>query len=172
MVSSKNIKKDLKRVKNNYILTLSATLFSSPLRNYGGVYVGLPADLSTVAASQSKATRKGKTSTAPYCAAHRIFRTLLLLCRTVGYVKIRHWWASWSSSGRWDKQSPVAERPPHGATACLQQFLLYLTFIFFTESQWEAFPLLPQGLGRTSESFTKSLKGLCVTICRHVLITF
>ncbi|KAG9342268.1 hypothetical protein JZ751_016770, partial [Albula glossodonta] len=28
-------------------------------RNYGGVYVGLPADLTAVAASQSKATRKG-----------------------------------------------------------------------------------------------------------------
>ncbi|KAM3870171.1 overexpressed in colon carcinoma 1 protein [Diretmus argenteus] len=27
-------------------------------RNYGGVYVGLPADLTTVAASQAKATRK------------------------------------------------------------------------------------------------------------------
>ncbi|XP_023255991.1 overexpressed in colon carcinoma 1 protein [Seriola lalandi dorsalis] len=26
--------------------------------NYGGVYVGLPADLTTVAASQSKSTRK------------------------------------------------------------------------------------------------------------------
>lgn len=33
---------------------------SPPLRNYGGVYVGLPADLTTVAASQSKATRKGE----------------------------------------------------------------------------------------------------------------
>uniref|UniRef100_A0A672F8V0 Uncharacterized protein n=1 Tax=Salarias fasciatus TaxID=181472 RepID=A0A672F8V0_SALFA len=31
-----------------------------PLRNYGGVYVGLPADLTTVAASQSKSTRKGE----------------------------------------------------------------------------------------------------------------
>uniref|UniRef100_A0A3Q1CFG2 Uncharacterized protein n=1 Tax=Amphiprion ocellaris TaxID=80972 RepID=A0A3Q1CFG2_AMPOC len=29
-------------------------------RNYGGVYVGLPADLTTVAASQSKSTHKGK----------------------------------------------------------------------------------------------------------------
>ncbi|XP_052399966.1 overexpressed in colon carcinoma 1 protein homolog [Carassius gibelio] len=29
-------------------------------RNYGGVYVGLPADLTTVAASQSKSTRKGE----------------------------------------------------------------------------------------------------------------
>ncbi|XP_016322259.1 overexpressed in colon carcinoma 1 protein homolog [Sinocyclocheilus anshuiensis] len=27
-------------------------------RNYGGVYVGLPADLTSVAASQSKSTRK------------------------------------------------------------------------------------------------------------------
>ncbi|KAM9377942.1 overexpressed in colon carcinoma 1 protein isoform 1-T1 [Pholidichthys leucotaenia] len=27
-------------------------------RNYGGVYIGLPADLTTVAASQSKSTRK------------------------------------------------------------------------------------------------------------------
>uniref|UniRef100_A0A3Q2XK08 Uncharacterized protein n=1 Tax=Hippocampus comes TaxID=109280 RepID=A0A3Q2XK08_HIPCM len=27
--------------------------------NYGGVYVGLPADLTTVAASQSKSSRKG-----------------------------------------------------------------------------------------------------------------
>ncbi|XP_049330333.1 overexpressed in colon carcinoma 1 protein isoform X3 [Astyanax mexicanus] len=27
-------------------------------RNYGGVYVGLPADLTTVAASQSKSTEK------------------------------------------------------------------------------------------------------------------
>nr|XP_055048268.1 overexpressed in colon carcinoma 1 protein isoform X3 [Misgurnus anguillicaudatus] len=27
-------------------------------RNYGGVYVGLPADLTTVAASQSKSSRK------------------------------------------------------------------------------------------------------------------
>ncbi|XP_072291799.1 overexpressed in colon carcinoma 1 protein [Eucyclogobius newberryi] len=27
-------------------------------RNYGGVYVGLPADLTTVASSQSKPTRK------------------------------------------------------------------------------------------------------------------
>ncbi|XP_051978638.1 overexpressed in colon carcinoma 1 protein [Xyrauchen texanus] len=27
-------------------------------RNYGGVYVGLPSDLNTVAASQSKSTRK------------------------------------------------------------------------------------------------------------------
>lgn len=35
-------------------------LLLSPLRNYGGVYVGLPADLTTVAASQSKATRKGE----------------------------------------------------------------------------------------------------------------
>uniref|UniRef100_A0A3B3U2V7 Uncharacterized protein n=1 Tax=Poecilia latipinna TaxID=48699 RepID=A0A3B3U2V7_9TELE len=34
---------------------------SSPvLRNYGGVYVGLPADLTTVAASQSKSTQKGE----------------------------------------------------------------------------------------------------------------
>lgn len=33
------------------------TLF---FRNYGGVYVGLPADLTTVAASQSKSTRKGE----------------------------------------------------------------------------------------------------------------
>lgn len=31
-----------------------------PPRNYGGVYVGLPADLTTVAASQSKSTRKGE----------------------------------------------------------------------------------------------------------------
>uniref|UniRef100_A0A8C4HFK4 Uncharacterized protein n=1 Tax=Dicentrarchus labrax TaxID=13489 RepID=A0A8C4HFK4_DICLA len=30
------------------------------LWNYGGVYVGLPADLTTVAASQSKSTHKGK----------------------------------------------------------------------------------------------------------------
>ncbi|XP_031724247.1 overexpressed in colon carcinoma 1 protein isoform X1 [Anarrhichthys ocellatus] len=29
-------------------------------RNYGGVYVGLPADLTAVAASQSKSTCKGK----------------------------------------------------------------------------------------------------------------
>uniref|UniRef100_A0A8C1IGE5 Uncharacterized protein n=1 Tax=Cyprinus carpio TaxID=7962 RepID=A0A8C1IGE5_CYPCA len=29
-------------------------------RNYGGVYVGLPADLTSVAASQSKSTRKGE----------------------------------------------------------------------------------------------------------------
>ncbi|TRY94798.1 hypothetical protein DNTS_032629 [Danionella cerebrum] len=29
-------------------------------RNYGGVYVGLPADLTTVAVSQSKSTRKGE----------------------------------------------------------------------------------------------------------------
>uniref|UniRef100_A0A3Q3FBV9 Uncharacterized protein n=1 Tax=Labrus bergylta TaxID=56723 RepID=A0A3Q3FBV9_9LABR len=36
------------------------TVFSSSLRNYGGVYVGLPADLTTVAASQSKSTHKGK----------------------------------------------------------------------------------------------------------------
>uniref|UniRef100_A0A671K835 Uncharacterized protein n=1 Tax=Sinocyclocheilus anshuiensis TaxID=1608454 RepID=A0A671K835_9TELE len=28
--------------------------------NYGGVYVGLPADLTSVAASQSKSTRKGE----------------------------------------------------------------------------------------------------------------
>uniref|UniRef100_A0A3Q0QXE0 Secreted protein n=1 Tax=Amphilophus citrinellus TaxID=61819 RepID=A0A3Q0QXE0_AMPCI len=41
-------------------LLLSSPLLSSPLRNYGGVYVGLPADLTTVAASQSKATRKGE----------------------------------------------------------------------------------------------------------------
>lgn len=34
--------------------------FFSPCRNYGGVYVGLPADLTTVASSQSKSTRKGK----------------------------------------------------------------------------------------------------------------
>ncbi|XP_016142192.1 overexpressed in colon carcinoma 1 protein homolog [Sinocyclocheilus grahami] len=32
-------------------------------RNYGGVYVGLPADLNTVAASQSKSTRKGEEHT-------------------------------------------------------------------------------------------------------------
>ncbi|RVE71574.1 hypothetical protein OJAV_G00053250 [Oryzias javanicus] len=32
-------------------------------RNYGGVYVGLPADLTAVAASQSKSTRKGKLAT-------------------------------------------------------------------------------------------------------------
>ncbi|KAG7521563.1 hypothetical protein JOB18_001297 [Solea senegalensis] len=31
-------------------------------RNYGGVYVGLPADLTTVAASQSKSTHKGNMS--------------------------------------------------------------------------------------------------------------
>uniref|UniRef100_A0A3B5K025 Uncharacterized protein n=1 Tax=Takifugu rubripes TaxID=31033 RepID=A0A3B5K025_TAKRU len=30
--------------------------------NYGGVYVGLPADLTTVAASQSKSTHKGETT--------------------------------------------------------------------------------------------------------------
>uniref|UniRef100_A0A3Q3VJ50 Uncharacterized protein n=1 Tax=Mola mola TaxID=94237 RepID=A0A3Q3VJ50_MOLML len=40
-------------------------LFSGPAEaskdvNYGGVYVGLPADLTAVAASQSKSTRKGK----------------------------------------------------------------------------------------------------------------
>lgn len=29
-------------------------------RNYGGVYVGLPTDMNTVATSQSKSTRKGK----------------------------------------------------------------------------------------------------------------
>ncbi|XP_065148400.1 overexpressed in colon carcinoma 1 protein isoform X2 [Paramisgurnus dabryanus] len=29
-------------------------------RNYGGVYVGLPADLTTVAASQSKSSQKGE----------------------------------------------------------------------------------------------------------------
>ncbi|XP_055778578.1 overexpressed in colon carcinoma 1 protein homolog isoform X1 [Salvelinus fontinalis] len=28
-------------------------------RNYGGVYVGLPSDMTTVAASQSKSTGKG-----------------------------------------------------------------------------------------------------------------
>ncbi|KAK2917619.1 hypothetical protein Q8A73_004365 [Channa argus] len=37
---------------------MTLTLLSSPLRNYGGVYVGLPADLTTVAASQAKPTRK------------------------------------------------------------------------------------------------------------------
>uniref|UniRef100_A0A3Q3QRI2 Uncharacterized protein n=1 Tax=Monopterus albus TaxID=43700 RepID=A0A3Q3QRI2_MONAL len=36
------------------------TATSCALRNYGGVYVGLPADLTTVATSQSKSTRKGK----------------------------------------------------------------------------------------------------------------
>nr|XP_029542837.1 overexpressed in colon carcinoma 1 protein [Oncorhynchus nerka] len=30
-------------------------------RNYGGVYVGLPSDMTTVAASQSKSTGKGTT---------------------------------------------------------------------------------------------------------------
>lgn len=35
---------------------------SCPCRNYGGVYVGLPADLTTVAASQAKSTHKGKKS--------------------------------------------------------------------------------------------------------------
>uniref|UniRef100_A0A3P8SG66 Overexpressed in colon carcinoma 1 protein n=1 Tax=Amphiprion percula TaxID=161767 RepID=A0A3P8SG66_AMPPE len=39
---------------------ISSPVLSSPLRNYGGVYVGLPADLTTVAASQSKSTHKGK----------------------------------------------------------------------------------------------------------------
>lgn len=38
----------------------SSGFFPSPFRNYGGVYVGLPADLTTVAASQSKSTRKGE----------------------------------------------------------------------------------------------------------------
>lgn len=33
------------------------------LRNYGGVYVGLPADLTTVATSQAKPTHKGKHDT-------------------------------------------------------------------------------------------------------------
>uniref|UniRef100_A0A8B9KV09 Uncharacterized protein n=1 Tax=Astyanax mexicanus TaxID=7994 RepID=A0A8B9KV09_ASTMX len=33
---------------------------TTPNMNYGGVYVGLPADLTTVAASQSKSTEKGK----------------------------------------------------------------------------------------------------------------
>ncbi|XP_040019230.2 overexpressed in colon carcinoma 1 protein isoform X1 [Gasterosteus aculeatus] len=32
-------------------------------RNYGGVYVGLPADMTTVAASQSKSTCKVATKT-------------------------------------------------------------------------------------------------------------
>uniref|UniRef100_A0A4W6DK45 Uncharacterized protein n=1 Tax=Lates calcarifer TaxID=8187 RepID=A0A4W6DK45_LATCA len=41
---------------------LLSPLLSSPLRNYGGVYVGLPADLTTVAGSQSKSTRKGNAS--------------------------------------------------------------------------------------------------------------
>lgn len=36
------------------------TSFGSVPRNYGGVYVGLPADLTTVASSQSKSSRKGK----------------------------------------------------------------------------------------------------------------
>ncbi|TNN00357.1 hypothetical protein fugu_011603 [Takifugu bimaculatus] len=34
-------------------------------RNYGGVYVGLPADLTTVAASQSKSTHKDRPRNTP-----------------------------------------------------------------------------------------------------------
>ncbi|TWW75834.1 Overexpressed in colon carcinoma 1 protein -like protein [Takifugu flavidus] len=34
-------------------------------RNYGGVYVGLPADLTTVAASQSKSTHKASLREPP-----------------------------------------------------------------------------------------------------------
>uniref|UniRef100_A0A4W4GMM9 Uncharacterized protein n=1 Tax=Electrophorus electricus TaxID=8005 RepID=A0A4W4GMM9_ELEEL len=40
--------------------TTRVQLFIVPCRNYGGVYVGLPTDLTTVASSQSKSTRKGK----------------------------------------------------------------------------------------------------------------
>lgn len=37
----------------------ASVLVFSPFRNYGGVYVGLPAELATVAESQSKSTHKG-----------------------------------------------------------------------------------------------------------------
>ncbi|KAK0140455.1 Overexpressed in colon carcinoma 1 [Merluccius polli] len=40
---------------------------AQPRRNYGGVYVGLPADLTTVAASQSKSTRKGRPEPRKFC---------------------------------------------------------------------------------------------------------
>lgn len=43
-----------------HAFNITAMLLSC--RNYGGVYVGLPADLTTVATSQSKSTRKGKHS--------------------------------------------------------------------------------------------------------------
>uniref|UniRef100_A0A8C5C4K8 Uncharacterized protein n=1 Tax=Gadus morhua TaxID=8049 RepID=A0A8C5C4K8_GADMO len=36
-------------------------------RNYGGVYVGLPTDLTTVASSQSKPTRKGRPNLTQCC---------------------------------------------------------------------------------------------------------
>uniref|UniRef100_A0A3B4VNK9 Uncharacterized protein n=1 Tax=Seriola dumerili TaxID=41447 RepID=A0A3B4VNK9_SERDU len=58
-MSFKKSGKDIKRIT---IIHYSSPLLSSPLRNYGGVYVGLPADLTTVAASQSKSTRKGNIS--------------------------------------------------------------------------------------------------------------
>ncbi|KAK1788794.1 hypothetical protein P4O66_002604 [Electrophorus voltai] len=39
--------------------------------NYGGVYVGLPTDLTTVASSQSKSTRKGPGGCEPSTEAHK-----------------------------------------------------------------------------------------------------
>uniref|UniRef100_A0A673ZXH4 Uncharacterized protein n=1 Tax=Salmo trutta TaxID=8032 RepID=A0A673ZXH4_SALTR len=43
--------------------------FSYSLRNYGGVYVGLPSDMTTVAGSQSKSTDKSKYDIYVYCSA-------------------------------------------------------------------------------------------------------
>lgn len=67
--------------------------FLYPIRNYGGVYVGLPADLTTVASSQSKSTRKGKrgTTTRPMTLENPLVKKMesgptavLLPC---GYIK-------------------------------------------------------------------------------------
>uniref|UniRef100_A0A672R348 Uncharacterized protein n=1 Tax=Sinocyclocheilus grahami TaxID=75366 RepID=A0A672R348_SINGR len=46
-----------------YSFTVLGCPGGSENQNYGGVYVGLPADLNTVAASQSKSTRKGEEHT-------------------------------------------------------------------------------------------------------------
>ncbi|XP_016888250.1 overexpressed in colon carcinoma 1 protein isoform X2 [Cynoglossus semilaevis] len=40
-------------------VTEESTVDDEKRRNYGGVYVGLPAELATVAESQSKSTHKG-----------------------------------------------------------------------------------------------------------------
>uniref|UniRef100_A0A672RV85 Uncharacterized protein n=1 Tax=Sinocyclocheilus grahami TaxID=75366 RepID=A0A672RV85_SINGR len=46
-----------------FFVLMACTPAGAELLNYGGVYVGLPADLNTVAASQSKSTRKGEEHT-------------------------------------------------------------------------------------------------------------
>lgn len=128
------------------------SFFLAPFRNYGGVYVGLPADLTTVASSQSKSTRKGNEMLLCilqhwHFSPWKKERWLSLRLHPQSYIKTLPLTLMstlrWSCSATTEKTSLVAQSastPPSPHTwnreAGLRRFGV-LSDLYFTASWWE-----------------------------------